>query len=173
MTLILLRRFWPYLLAGVVAVALCVSLALTRSKLTHARESLAAEQKAHAADIASWKAATTAAQAADKAHAAQVAQQYTQISQETQDALTDKLQDARTQLADYARRMRANAQAADNHGSGSAAGVPEASGAAEVADGSGADTLIPTSRSDLEICTENSVKAQGWQDWYKQVSAVQ
>lgn len=116
------------------------------------------------ATIANVRTATAKAQADDLAHKRAVETQDAKIAQEKTDALEKQLADARAAVADYV-RMHA-APAADSSGSRTAA-VSFTPAAASASAGAGSQALVPV--SDLSICADNSVKAQGWIDWWKAV----
>lgn len=66
-------------------------------------------------------------------------------------------------------RLRASQGGADPRGSRDAMpGTPDAAGSPDRA---GAHALVPA--SDLEICAEAVIKAEGWQAWWARVTAVE
>ncbi len=72
--------------------------------------------------------------------------------------------DIRARIADAVARVRNKA----NRDSSGQADLPETSGPALDLDGAGAGSVD----NDTLICVENTVKAQGWQEWYRAVSAA-
>lgn len=159
----ILRRFWW----AIPIIALTIALGVTRSTLDHRTAALKAEQAAHAQDIADVRAATAKAQADDLMHARAVETRQAKISQEIQDDLTSRLASARADAARYAERLRAASQA--HPGSVAATDMPGLPDAPSGAAGAGQDAIV----DDAAICAENSVKAQGWQDWYRSASKAQ
>lgn len=159
----ILRRFWW----AIPIIGLTIALGVTRSTLDHRRAALKAEQAAHAQDIADVRAATAKAQADDLMHARAVETRQAKISQEIQDDLTSRLASARADAARYAERLRTASQASDS--GSAAASVPSFPDAPSSAVGASQDAFV----ADAAICAENSVKAQGWLDWYRSVSTAQ
>lgn len=139
------------------------------SKADQSHQAFLLEKAAFTATVANFRAATAQAQAADQAHARDVEHRDAGISQEAQNDLTKQRDDAVARAADYARRLRAGT-AESPVGGGSATGLPVPAGAAGAADGAGATAVVPA--ADLTVCAENSVKAQGWPDWWRKVSAA-
>jgi hypothetical protein len=86
------------------------------------------------------------------------------ITETNQHDLESQLAGARALAADYARRMRANAAAADPGRPGEG-GISQAAASPGGADGAGGVPLVGD--ADLRICTENTVKAIGWQRFYE------
>lgn len=122
---------------------------------------------ARVADHRAWQEAYDKAVAADKAHIAAVKARDDQINQEKTHALESQLVDARAAVARYA-RLHPAPQA--NPGSAGAAAVPAASDPASFADGTGQEAIVPV--SDLAICSDAVVKAEGWRDWWAAVSTA-
>lgn len=75
-----------------------------------------------------------------------------------------KLKVAYGTVADYARRMRASPQ-----GTAGVRDISSTPDAAQGTDGPGQGSLIPVPIGDLNVCAENTVKAQEWQDYWKGV----
>ncbi|UIJ46890.1 hypothetical protein LZK98_08100 [Sphingomonas cannabina] len=110
------------------------------------------------------------AKAEDIAHARAVETAQAAITQETEDALRAQLAAARAAAAAFAERLRsAEGSTADVRGNRSAAGLPVTTGPSQRTAGAGGAPVVDA--SDLRICSENTVKAQGWQDWYQRVFA--
>lgn len=119
------------------------------------------------ATIANVRTATAKAQADDLARKQAVEAQDARIAQEKTDAIEKQLADARRTVADYA---RLHAAPPADTGRGATAGVSFTPPAASPVAGAGGQALVPI--SDLSICADNSVKAQGWQDWYRAIAKV-
>lgn len=155
------RRFWwaPIILG------LALALLVTRGTLTARTNALKAEIAAHDATKADYAVAQLQARANAVQTARETEQHYARIQKEQQDDLQKQLADARAATQRYVDRMRVNVKTAQ-----SAAGQADLPGASATASGAidaGADTIVP--RSDLLICAENTVKAQGWQSWWSDI----
>lgn len=111
------------------------------------------------------KAASAKAAADNKQHVLDVQTADEKTRKAETDALSANLVDARAALAGW---LRTHAQASP--GNAGASGLSQAANTAGAVDGTGQNAIV--SIPDLEICTENTVKAQGWQDWYRSVSAI-
>ena len=107
------------------------------------------------------------ARADDLAHAKAVEAQQSAITQEASRDLEQKLADARRIADDYARRLQSATPQADP-GRGGAEDLPRAPDTSGSAPGAGVDPLL----DDLRICSENTVKAQAWLDWWNRQGAV-
>lgn len=155
----LLRRFWWAVpLAG-----LLLALAATRHTLASRTVALEAERAAHAQDLANVKATADKARADDIANSQRVQSEDARIAKDIQDDLTARLADAR---AAAARSVR-SASAADP-GRVAGADMPSPAPAPGGAAGAG-----QTAEMDAIACAEGVTKAQGWQDWWRSVSAVE
>lgn len=118
------------------------------------------EKKAHKETEANYREASAAALAAAQANKVRVETRYVEI-ENAQD------KDIRARLAAATASLRARAAQADS-GSADAIGLPSASNAPVDPNGAGEGPIM----DDALICTENTVKAQGWQDWYAEAQAV-
>lgn len=111
---------------------------------------------------------TAEAKAADLTRARDIEARNLTIMKELQDALSAKLAAELRRADDYARRLRqqAGATRADPGRGGTAdlsapadtAGAPDRAGEAAIVD-------------DVRICTENTVKAEGWAEFWARVFA--
>ena len=119
------------------------------------------------ATIANVRAATAQAQAEDLAHKQAVEAADTKIAQEKTDDLEKQLADARAAVAVYS---RLHAASPADPGRGGTADMPGAADAPGAPDAAGGQALVPV--SDLAVCADATVKAQGWQDWYRAVAEV-
>jgi hypothetical protein len=108
--------------------------------------------------------AATAAHEINHAQVTDTEDRAAKITETNQHDLESQLANARALAADYARRMRANAAAA-NPGRPGEGGVSQAAASPGIADGAGGVPLVGD--NDLRICTENTVKAIGWQRFYE------
>lgn len=113
--------------------------------------------------IANMKAASAQAAADNLAHVRAVEAKNAAIQKDMEDALETQLADARAAAGAFVVRQRAQA-ATDNAGAGRVSDPPDATGSI---DDAGGKTLVPD--DDLRICAENTVKAQGWADWWKAI----
>lgn len=119
------------------------------------------------ATVANVRTATAQARAEDLAHKQAIEARDAQIAQEKTDALEKQLADARAAVAAYG---RLHAAPPTDPGRGGTAGMPGAAPTSGAPDAGGGHALVPV--SDLEICADAAVKAQGWQDWYRAVAEV-
>jgi len=85
-----------------------------------------------------------------------------QIQQETQYAIEAQLTDTRARAADYARRLSGAGAATDSDSGGGR--VP---GAGDPAAGTNRARAQAVLADDLAICSENTVKAAGWLEWWQ------
>lgn len=118
--------------------------------------------------------AAQTARADGEAEARAVETRDIKIMQEHQDALSRKLAAELRRADDYARRLRAaregGSAGADPGRAGEAGGAAAGADAAGGADRAGRASLLDD--EDIRICTANTVKAEGWQDWYGQTFAL-
>jgi len=124
------------------------------------------------ADQDAYKAAQAEAKAVNIKTVADTEAKWKKASEDSQEDLNAKLSTARATVADYAARMRSNATATAGRAA-NPTGVSGTAASAVVSDGNGEDTFVPVTVADLNICAENTVKAQGWQDFWKGVVAAQ
>lgn len=118
--------------------------------------------------------AAQTARADGEAEARVVEARDIKIMQEHQDALSRKLAAELRRADDYARRLRAaregGSAGADPGRAGEAGGSTARADTAGGADRAGRTSLLD--EEDIRICTANTVKAEGWQDWYGQTFAL-
>lgn len=138
-----------------------IALEITRITLQHRTEDLAAEKKAHDADIATYKAATATAQALDQQHALTVKEGQDQVTSEKQHDLENQLVSARANAANFVRQHPAPAIVSSR---GNNSPVPAASDASGSVDGAPGSTVI--SASDADACAVAYTVAVGWQSWW-------
>lgn len=158
-------RHWKAILAGIVLLGLSVALVVAKTDARHWRKMHEREATAHKLTVANYRAAAEKARADDLAHAAAVKARDDRIAQETQRDLQDQLASAYRAADDYARRLRAATGA--GQGSTSGADLPHVAGAALDPAGTGPEAVVA---QDARICAAAVVKAQGWQDWWLNVS---
>jgi hypothetical protein len=94
------------------------------------------------------------------------------VGKETGDELDQQLADARAAgAADYARRVRSGPSACpvDRGDPGQSAAATASGPAAATAGAGGVPSL---DADDVRICSDNTVKALGWQRWNGRVSAI-
>jgi|GEM_PF-5977280 len=160
--LALLSRVWPYLLGGATVIALW----LYADHRGYSRaEAIYTAQIAQLENDVRQK--TAEAQAEDIAHARVIEQAQEQARKEAYHDIDEKLAAARADADAYVRRMLA--KAATDQGSGGGTGVP---GAAEPA-GEPADTDTTAILDDARICAENTVKAEGWSEWWAGIQKIE
>lgn len=159
-----------YIAGALLAVILILGagLFITRHTLGNRTKDLAlcnALRQQLASDVT---AKTAEAKAADIEHKAQVETAQNTKTQESDNALRTQLADARTRADDLSRRLRNASAQADSGGSGTK-DLPRPANAASGANGAGQATVVA---ADNIACAENTVKAQGWQDWWHAVADV-
>lgn len=164
---------WLRLAIGAAALVLVGWLWSQVRVVTAQRDTARAETEqvkaASEATVANFRAATARAKADDIAHARHVERRYAAANEETTRELTTRLADARALTDRYIRLHPAAAAPADRGGGGDA-DLPRTADAAGAADRAGEATIVPG--PDLRICTENTVKAEGWREWWGRVRAA-
>ncbi len=127
------------------------------------------------AERLAWQAKTAAAERADEQHIRRVETAHAVATQDSADDLHTKLADAFARAAAHSARLRDAAPGDRDYATMSqpadtavkADGAGEAAVLAERRDSSGQQAIV-----DDAACAENTVKAQGWQDWWRAVSGV-
>lgn len=118
--------------------------------------------------------AAQTARAEGEAEARAIETRDIKIMQEHQDELSKKLAAELRRADDYARRLRAAREGslggADPGRASEAGGSTARADAAAGADRPGGTPLLD--EEDIRICTANTVKAEGWQDWYRETFAL-
>lgn len=163
MTFVLLN--WRWLAPSLGCLGLAIALLLARADARHwhkQADQIAALRKA---DQATWRAAAEKARADNIAHTYAVQLSDARIMQESERDLQSKLVDARALAARTVERLRY--RPGTDQGAGGAAGGGAAADAPGDPFGPGRQAIVDA--ADVRICTENTVKAQGWQDWYRQL----
>lgn len=139
-----------------------IALEITRITLQHRTEDLAAEKATHAADIATYQAATAQAKALDQQHALTVKEGQDQVTTEKQHDLENQLASARAVAANFVRQHPAPAVVPSGRDNPPVPAAPDAPGSVDRAPGS---TVIPA--TDADACAIAYTVAVGWQDWWK------
>ncbi|KKC24946.1 hypothetical protein [Sphingomonas sp. SRS2] len=157
-----MRWLGPYLFKAGLVVALLVGAWIYVQRVDQTARS---EQKA--ADVAEVKLAREQARAEDLAHARRTEKAQARNTKDANDALVTQLADARARLAAYLRRVRPQA----DQGSARAAALPGLADAADFDDVTYQGAVV--SVTDLDICTENTVRLQNVQAWGAKFGADQ
>lgn len=150
-----LRIGAPILLLAALAIGL-------RLYVAHIDHTARAEQKA--ADTAAITLAQAEAKAADLAHARAVETANAAKKEAADNDLAPQLADARARLATYAARLRDQA----NQGGGGGTDMPRTADPAAIVDGPDQPAIV--AYSDLDRCTENTVRLKNAQDWWKDMT---
>jgi hypothetical protein len=131
-----------------------------RAERNDAQAGWQAEIAAHKQTEANYRAASAAALAAAQENKVRVETKY-KVIENAQD------KDIRARLAAATASLRARAASSDSSGP-QRINLPSPSSAAFDTAGTSSDPIMDGAL----ICTANSVKAQGWLDWYKQIQTV-
>ena len=131
-----------------------------RNERDSARTGLKSEIQAHKQTEANYRTASAEALAAAKANKVRVETKYLEI-ENAQD------KDIRIRLAAALNGLRSRAASSNSSGSNATGLSIPADGSVNLAGASEAAEL-----DDALICTANTIKAQGWQDWYAKVSNI-
>ena len=160
----LVRRFWwaPLLVAAVIAAM------IYRADARHNLKGWQGEKAAHELDLANIRAASAKAIADNIADVRAKESDAATIVEDKQHDLESQLADARRLAADYARRMRTGAAGTDPRDAGAATIGKVASTPSDPL-GSGGVSLLD--EDDVRICTDNTVKALGWPEYYAPLRA--
>lgn len=121
-------------------------------------------QSGRAVDKAKYEKAAADAKAKNLEEVRGIEQKWQGVVTSTQENLNAKLTDALGDVDAYAKRLRF--ATATNQGGVRNPGLPQAPGSPGDPYGTGSTTLIPVPESDLRICAANTIKAEGWQDFY-------
>jgi hypothetical protein len=151
-------RLYAAISVGALILALVIGLLLTRARLDTEKQGRALDRQAVAT-------AQAEARAADLQHARDIEAAQTKVREEVSRDLETKLASARAAADDYARRLRNSAA----QGGGNRAGLPEAADAPGAPAGAGEASLV----DDLRTCSDNTVKAESWRDWWLGVSTIE
>lgn len=159
----LLKRLWWLPVIAGLAIALLVTRGTLATRSAELRAAIALYDQL-AADV---RAKTAEAEAADRQHKAAVEADQDKVTNDHDKDLRSQLADARARADDLSRRLRGASQA--DPGGGEGTHLPGAADAAGGADGARSAAVVA---SDNAACAENAVKAQGWLDWWREVSAI-
>lgn len=160
------KKYWSQLALGLLVLGLSISLGITRHTLSSRTETLHNTVVAYQNFQNEVKNKTEAAQVADQKHADTIHAQDEAIRTKNETSLQARLDAAQSAAADYAAKLRN--QSKTNSGSGGAPSSSPAANPSGTTPDAGKDPVL----DDARICAENTVKAQGWLDWWKEVSAV-
>jgi hypothetical protein len=164
--MILLARYWQLAIGAAVAIALALTLAIRTKQRDAALAGLERTQAAFEKTVGDYRLTAEKARADDLANARAIETRNAAIAEETQRDLQTKLASARADADRYAIRLRSAATA--DPGSGAGKDLPRTAQAPSGASGAG-----PTSElDDTRVCAVNTVLAEGWQDWWRQVSLI-
>lgn len=156
----LVGRFWWLIpIAG-----LAIALFITRGALERRTEALEATKATYAQFQADVKAKTELARLQDAAHKARVERDQNQVTLESEDEIRRRIA-----AAVNAVRVRSPGQA--NPRSCGAAPVPGSASAPERPAGGDHEAIVPA--RDLEICATNTVIAEGWQEFWRKIQAIE
>ena len=163
-------RLARMLVAGIACLALLALLVQDRNrwkaKTSHYAELLSAERGAHAATVASFRAASESARQADQANAARVQAAQAAINERSVHDLESRLAAARA----AADRLRGAAAAATDLGGSGATlmpGIPSAAGSAAQA---ACEDGLPA--ADALIATEQAIQLDELVKWVRQQGAI-
>lgn len=132
------------------------------------QQQVAAQQAAHAATVANYRAAAEQARRADAANAARVRRAQARINERTADDFESRIAAARARSRQLQRRA---GSAAADPGAGRAAAVPALSAAARAAhQAAGEDRL---SASDRLIATEQAIQLDELINWVRRQHRVE
>lgn len=161
----LVKRFWPFGVMAALAI-LCLHL---NSRATHWHDQASLCAQARKTDEANYRAASAKASNENKATVLATERKWQAVVADKDRQYNATIASANASVANYVDRMRN--QTAAYRRSLAAAGVSPASFPASGANGAGEATLVPV--SDLNVCAENTVKAQTWQDFWKGIVTSQ
>lgn len=141
---------------------LWLSLGATQRKLEKCRNDKAAVTASYLQFQEDVKAKTEFARQQDAANKARVEADQSRIAMENDSEI-------RARIAAAVDRVRRGAAANDRGGGGNQA-MPGATEAASNPARTSPNALMDA--TDGIVCSENTVKAEGWQDWWREVSAI-
>lgn len=159
---------WKWLIGAATSLVLGLALGLVTIQRNSARASLKAEIAAHQLDISNWRRASEQARADNLAHVRAVEQRQAAITEEHNVKIADAAARYRALAADYARLHKFTGTPARGGGEAHLPEAPDASGGTDTAL---AQAIVPA--SDLGKCADLYAIAEGWQSWWRDVSAVE
>lgn len=151
--MIIWAKLLPYIKGAALVIAIVISGYLY---IQHVDRTARAKQRA--ADAAEVSRVRDEAKAKDLENARLKEAAYAKGTKEANDALLPELEAARAGLADYARRLRAQAA----QGGGGGADMSGTSGSADIVDSADPLPLM----DDLEKCTEAVTRLKNVRDWW-------
>ncbi|MGB3793467.1 MAG: hypothetical protein WA978_12095 [Sphingopyxis granuli] len=159
------RLWWVFPIAALLAWAL-----ILRAERDAVTADLAAEQNAHAATVASYKAATATARILDAQNKQLTERLQSEETRRISDAYDARIADARARAA--VAGLRTETAAADS-GSRGGAPVPGISDPARGADGAACEAGLPAlGTADALIATEQAIQLDALIDWVEAQSRV-
>lgn len=158
---------WKWIVGGLAIGLVALTIVILRADVQHYKKLLTAEKSAHALDVANFRSAMATAKATNVETVRAVETDTSKITEDKQHDLETQLASARAAADDYARRLRTEASA--NKGAAGQGDLSQTAGTSGGIVGTGSVPVMDD--GDLQICSVNTVKAKGWQDWYGQVRA--
>lgn len=149
-------------------IGLACMLVLAKMDAAHWHKRYDQEAAAHQLDIANWRKASEQARADNLAHVRAVEQRQAAITEEHNAQIADDAARYRALAADYARLHKFTGTPARGGGEAGVSGAASAPGSTDAAV---AQAIVPA--SDLEKCADLYTIAEGWQSWWRDVSALE
>ncbi len=156
-------RHWKEVLMCLMSVVIVYQVGQTRHyhKLYDNCQSLRKEDKKN------YETAQKDAASKNKREVAAAEDKWKGVADTTKKVYDEKLKNAYAAVSRYANGVRS--QAAPRPTSNGS--LPQAANAPDGSDGPGKGALVPVTTGDLNVCAENTVKAEQWQEWWKGVVA--
>jgi hypothetical protein len=164
------KTYWSQIALGLLVLGLSISLGVTRHTLSVRTDTLHNTEAAYTNFQKEVKLKTEAATLADAKHAADIHAKDEAIRISNEHSLQDRLDAANADAIAYANQLR-HSPSGDTRRGGSPSVSPAANPSGPAVD-PGPSPVVDDQTNDLKICAENTVKAQGWLDWYGEVKAV-
>lgn len=164
------KTYWSQIALGLVILGMSITLGVTRHTLSVRTQTLHNTEMAYQNLQNEVKNKTEAAKVADEKHANDIHQKDEAVRIDHEQTIQDQLDRAKSAAADYARELRRKATG-DTRSVGSSGVGPVAPTPGTTAD-PGKGSVVDETEDDLQICAENTVKAQGWPDWWHSIQAV-
>lgn len=159
----LVWRHWRLVVPGLIIAALGIALLLAKGDARHWQKRFDNEAASHQIDIANFKAANAQSIADNLADVRAKEGDAATITEKANHDIESQLADARRLATDYARRVRAAAAGTDQ-GSAGETRLGEVTSPASHPFSAGGVPLLD--ENDVRVCTDATVKAQGWQSFY-------
>ena len=164
-------KHWKLILGGLVVAFLGLKLVFAQMEARHFRKLYAAEQQAHQATVANFRAASAKAQADATANAKRVLTDQQRITQEVSSDYQKQLADVRAR----ADALRVQLYAKAHPGNPNPGRASEVSAAAGRPDGSAPQAGLPAQDWSLEdrvIATEQALQLAALQEWVRKQAGV-